>query len=156
MVVLLLLLISLVVFRAAGAFGATPFSTWQDSARYALALMFLFTSSAHFTPMKHDLARMVPKWFPRPLLIVYITGVLEIIGAAGLLLPAFHSAAGLALVVLMLAMFPANVRAARQGIPLRGKAPTELWLRAPMQILFIVLTWWSTQPLRVFGEGFGR
>jgi hypothetical protein len=38
---------------------------------YALAVMFVFTASAHFNKMKHDLARMIPAYFPRPLLIVY-------------------------------------------------------------------------------------
>jgi hypothetical protein len=42
-------------------------------------------------------------------------------------------------------MFIANVSAAQRGVTLRGKPPTPLWLRAPMQILFIALLWWSTR-----------
>jgi hypothetical protein len=53
--------------------------------------MFLFTGLAHFTKMKHELARMVPDVFPRPLLVIYATGVLEFLGAAGLLLPRFRA-----------------------------------------------------------------
>jgi uncharacterized membrane protein len=120
-------------------------ASWQDSARYALAVMFIFTATAHFNKMKHDLARMIPQNFPRPLLIVHITGVLELLGAVGLMLPAFHRLAGTCLIALLVGMFIANVNAAQRGITLRGKPPTPLWLRAPMQIVFIALLWWSTR-----------
>jgi hypothetical protein len=42
--------------------------------------------------MKHDLARMIPAYFPRPLLLVYIMGFLELLGAAGLVIPEFRKA----------------------------------------------------------------
>ncbi len=58
-------------------------ASWQHSALYALAVTFVFTATTHFNKMKHDLAQMIPSSFPRPLLIVYITGVLELLGAAG-------------------------------------------------------------------------
>ena len=47
--------------------GVRALASWQDSARYALVLMFVFTATAHFNKMKHDLARMIPAYFPRPL-----------------------------------------------------------------------------------------
>ena len=106
--------------------------------------MFVFTASAHFNKMKYDLARMIPSYFPRPLLIVYITGLLELLGAAGLVLPQFRFA-GICLIALLVGMFIANVNAAQRGVTLRGKPATPLWLRAPMQALFIALLWWSTR-----------
>ena len=66
-------------------------------------------------------------------------------GAAGLLLPKVRGVAGACLILLLIAMFPANVRAAREGLPLRGKPATELWLRVPMQGLFIGLIWWASR-----------
>ena len=84
-------------------------ATWQHSACYALALMFVFTGIAHFNRLKHDLARMVPDVFPRPMLLIYLTGVLEFMGAVGLLLPPFFSLAGICLIALLIVMFPANV-----------------------------------------------
>lgn len=145
MVVLIVLLGSWVVLRGIGAAGVHAFATWQDSARYALAVMFVFTATAHFNKMKHDLARMIPAYFPRPLLIIYVTGVLELLGAAGLILPRFRRLAGICLIVLLVGMFVANVSAAQKGVTLRGKPATPLWLRTPMQILFIALLWWSTR-----------
>jgi len=125
--------------------GVPAFATWQASARYALSVMFVVTGSAHFNRMKHDLERMVPRAFPRPMLIIYITGVLEFLGAAGLLLPKVRGVAGVCLIILLVAMFPANVRAARERLSLRGKPATELWLRLPMQVFFIVLIWWASR-----------
>jgi DoxX-like family len=89
MLVLIVLLAVWLVFRAVGAAGVHVLASWQHSALYALAVMFVFTATAHFNKMKHDLARMIPSYFPHPLLVVYITGVLELLGAAGLVLPDF-------------------------------------------------------------------
>ena len=145
MVVLIVLLVSWLVVRGIGAAGLHAFASWQHSAFYALAVMFVFTATAHFNKMKHDLARMIPPYFPRPLLIVYTTGVLELLGAAGLILPEFRRLAGICLIALLIGMFVANVNAAQKGVTLRGKPPTSLWLRIPMQILFVGLLWWSTR-----------
>jgi uncharacterized membrane protein len=68
-------------------------------------------------------------------------GLAEIAGAIGFLIPKTRRAAGTALVVQLATMFPANVNAARKGIPLRGKPPTALWLRAPTQLLYIAVIW---------------
>src|SRR6267143_4857263 len=141
MIVLFVLLISLLLYRAIGALGVAALGTWAGAIRYALATMLLFTASAHFTKMKSDLVRMMPDWIPRPLGLVYFTGVCEIAGAIGLLLPSVRQAAGIALIVFFIVVFPANVKAARTGVAVGGKRTTPLWLRASMQVLFIVLTW---------------
>ena len=145
MVPLGVLLASLLVFRTFGALGFEPLSEWRTAAACALAVMFLFTASAHFTRTKKDLIAMVPSVFPRPELLVSATGVLEVLGAVGLLVPATRSLAGTGLILLLVAMFPANVAAARKGVPLRGKPPTPLPLRLFLQLVFIGTTWWATQ-----------
>lgn len=88
---------------------------------------------------------MVPRALPNPGLLVSLTGVLEALGAVGLMIPATRGMAGLCLVLLLAALLPANVSAARRGVPMRGRAPTPLRLRIPMQFLFVGLTWWATQ-----------
>ena len=75
--------------------------------------------------------------------MVFFTGMCEIAGAAGLQIPQLRRAAAYALIAFFLAVLPANVHAARAGITLRGKPPTNLWLRIPMQILFIAIACWS-------------
>jgi uncharacterized membrane protein len=145
MLVLIVLLMSWLVFRATGATGVHALASWRDSARYALVVMFVFTATAHFNRMKHDLVRMIPAYLPRPLLIVYVTGILELFGAAGLMIPRFQRLAGICLIALLVGLFIANVNAAQKGITLRGKPATPLWLRFAMQVLFIALLWWSTR-----------
>jgi uncharacterized membrane protein len=143
MLVLFVLLISLLLYRAIGALGVAALATWVGATRFALATMLIFTASAHFTKMRQNLARMMPDWVPQPMALIYFTGLCEIAGAIGLLLPYFRQAAAIALVVFFIVVFPANVKAARTGVAVGGKRATPLWLRASMQALFITLTWWS-------------
>ena len=141
MQVLLLLFGSLLFYRALGVAGVSVFATWMLSARLALATMFVFTAISHFAPMRRDLIAMVPPGLPRPDLLVFFTGVLELAGAAGLVLEATRPWAAWGLILLMAALFPANVSAARRGIELRGRRATPLSIRAPMQILFVAWAW---------------
>jgi uncharacterized membrane protein len=145
MIVLVVLFGSWLILRSIGAFGVPALATWHDSVRYALAVMFVFTGVAHFNKMRHDLAQMIPSFFPQPMLIVYITGVCEFLGAAGLLIPRFRSLAGICLILLLIGMFTANINAALKGVTLSGTPVTQLWLRTPMQILFIGLIWWASR-----------
>jgi hypothetical protein len=77
MAVLVVLFTAWFMFRGMGVLGLAPFDTWRQAAVFALAIMFVFTAIAHFNTTKHDLARMVPTVFPRPLALIYVTGVLE-------------------------------------------------------------------------------
>ena len=144
MLPLLVLLISWVLLRGVGALGVRWLAAWRDAGRGALLVMFLFTASAHFTSTKHDLAAMVPDPFPRGLWLIYLTGVLEIAGAVGLQIPRLRRLAGICLILLLIGMFSANVNAALNDIPLRGSDPTPLWLRTPIQIVFIAMIWWTS------------
>jgi uncharacterized membrane protein len=148
MLVLAVLLLSWLTFRAAGALGIQRLANWRDSGRWALAVMLVFTGSAHFTSRRHDLALMVPSWVPNPELVISVTGILEFAGAIGLLLSSTRTVARICLCLLFAAMFPANVKAAREGLTIGGSPATELLLRLPMQILFIWLAWWSTRAPR--------
>jgi len=144
MIVLIVLFGSLLLFRGIGFLGVNAFATWQHATAYALATMFLFAGVAHFiNKTKHELARMVPTIFPRAMPMVYFTGVLELAGGVGLIIPRFRYPASLCLILLMLILFPANIKAAREKLTLGGKPATQLWLRAPMQIVFIALLWWA-------------
>lgn len=141
MAVLFVLLGSAAVYRLIGFLGVDVFAGWITSARAALATMFVFTGISHFTPMRKDLIAMVPPGLPRPDLLVALTGVLEIAGAIGLLLPATRVWAAYGLIALLVALLPANISAARRGTLLRGKPATPLWLRVPMQVLFVAWAW---------------
>ena len=145
MIVLLVLVLSCLIFRAFGFAGIPALSTWQACARDGLSLMLIFTGISHFTFMKEDFVRMMPPSIPWPRAIVYFTGVREIAGAVGLLIPELRRAASYALIAFFIAVLPANIHAARAGVTLRGKPATSLWLRIPMQVLFIVIAFWSAR-----------
>lgn len=81
-------------------------------------------------------AGIVPPALPAPALLVSITGVLELFGAAGLLLPLTRVAAAVCLLLLMLAMFPANVYAARMSNPPKSMT-VKLPLRTAEEIVFL-------------------
>jgi uncharacterized membrane protein len=127
-----------VVLRLAGLLGWELVNGWEPALTGALAAMFVLTSSAHFVgKRKAGLIAMVPTRLPRPDILVAVTGVLELLGAVGLLVPATHVPAALCLALLLVVMFPANVRAARSRIPLGGRPPTPLALRSAMQALYV-------------------
>jgi uncharacterized membrane protein len=126
------------VLRVLGLAGVDALDAWQPALRGGLALMLVFTGLPHFRPgWRQDMIAMVPPSFPRPDLLVTATGVLELLGAVGLLIPrvAPFAAAGLAL--LMLLMFPANVSAARRGLTLGGRPVTPLPQRTLLQVVFV-------------------
>jgi uncharacterized membrane protein len=110
---------------------------WWTALRIALAAMFLLTASAHWGKRRADLIRMTPAAFSRPDLLVTITGICEIVGAAGLLIPRLALLAAVALALLLIAVFPANVRAARERITIAGRPPSSLPVRTAIQVIFL-------------------
>jgi uncharacterized membrane protein len=100
--------------RVVGWLGVDYVDSWPAAIAVGLAVMFTMTGVAHFVPgMRRDMMAIVPPRLPKPALLVTITGVLELLGAVGLLYPPTRVAAAVCLFVLMLVMFPANVYAAR-------------------------------------------
>lgn len=111
----------------------------------ALALLFILAGILHFTLLRADFTRMVPPVLPYPTQIVLITGALEILGGIGLLLEPTRRFAGIALIVYLVAVFPANAYAARNHIPFRGRPQPSVPVRLVIQLLLIALLWWVTQ-----------
>lgn len=132
-----ILVVSLAALRLAGHFGIAALNNWNLPLRIALFLMFMVTASAHWGRGRADLVHMVPRRFPVPGLIITITGWLEIAGAIGLLLPNTAAAAAIGLFVLLLAMFPANVRAAREQLMILGRRAMSVPARGALQALFL-------------------
>jgi uncharacterized membrane protein len=140
----LIVLVSVTLLaRLAGQLGVTPLREWAGATRLGLAVMLCFTAAAHFTSMRSDLVRMVPPVVPNPELMVTFTGVCEILGAIGLLVPRTRRVAALALILFLIAVLPANIHAALSGVTLRGAPATPVMPRVALQLLFIILIWWS-------------
>ena len=148
MVPLIVMLVSCLVARAIGATGVwTVAASWSGALRIGLAAMFVFTAVSHVHPRtRPDLIRMVPAGLPAPALLVTATGVLEFIGAIGLLVQQALPAAAYGLIALLVAMFPANVHAARKGLAVAGRRAMPLVWRLPLQLFWIGALWWVRSP----------
>jgi uncharacterized membrane protein len=123
------------------------FTTWSDALCLGVAAMFLLTGGAHFIGLREDMIRMVPPAFGNPGFWVTFTGVAEIAGAIGILIPATRKLAAAGLILLLLAVFPANVYATTHHLTLAGAPATPLVPRIIEQIAFLGAVAWA---------GFGR
>tara|TARA_R110002096_G_scaffold199271_8_gene383100 strand:+ start:560 stop:844 length:285 start_codon:yes stop_codon:yes gene_type:complete len=90
------------------------------------------------------MSQMLPPFVPARVAIVYVTGVLEILGGIGLLVPMTSRAAGICLLVFLILILPVNIYSAIQRVPMGGHAsgPAYLLARVPLQLIFIGWTWW--------------
>lgn len=137
MAVIVTLLLGTLTARIVGWLGVDYVDGWPQAVAVGLAAMFVLTGVAHFVnPLRRDMIAIVPPRLPAPGHLVTLTGVLELAGAAGLLYPPTRPAAAACLFVLMLAMFPANVYAARMPNPPKSMA-TRLGWRTAEQALFL-------------------
>ena len=143
---LIVLVVVTLLARLVGQLGAASFRDWAAATRVGLAVMFCFTAAAHFNSMRADMVRMVPPMVPNPELMVTFTGVCEILGAIGLLVPRTRRVAAIALILFLIAVLPANIHAAQAGVTLRGALATPLIPRVALQVAFIALVWWSGVP----------
>lgn len=112
----------------------------RTAALRVIALIFAVAGLAHFV-VPGVFEAIVPPWVPNARLAVQISGVAELAGAIGLLVPATRRAAAWGLIALLLAVFPANVQmlqnAQADGAPSLFVA--ALWARLPLQAALI---WW--------------
>ena len=123
--------------RLIGWLGVDYVDSWPQAVAVELAAMFVMTGVAHFVPaMRRDMIAIVPPRLPAAGLLVTITGVLELLGAAGLLYPPTRVAAAVCLFALMLVMFPANVYAARMPNPPKSMT-SRLDVRTAEEIVFL-------------------
>lgn len=140
---LIVLIVVTLLARLAGRLGVRSLRDWAAATLVGLAVMFLFTAAAHFSSLRADMIRMMPPSVPHPELMVTFTGICEILGAVGLLIPRTRRIAAIALILFLIAVLPANIHAARAGVTIGGSAATPLFPRIALQVLFIVLLWWS-------------
>jgi uncharacterized membrane protein len=104
------------------------------------ALLFTAAGTLHF--INTDLyLKIMPPYVPWHLAMVYLSGVAEIAGGLGLLIPALRKPAAWGLVALLIAVFPANVYMAVDQVQVTNRPIPQalLWARLPMQALMI---WW--------------
>jgi uncharacterized membrane protein len=110
--------------------------------RWLLALFFIIAGANHFrTPGPY--LSMMPPYLPNPELLNQLSGAAEIAGGIGILIPFFRRAAAWGLILLLVAVFPANLQVALHGWPGVNLPSWVLWARLPFQILFLAWVWWT-------------
>ena len=119
---------------------------------FALGLMVLFLLSAgtmHFL-RPASFAQIVPPFVPFPLAVVYLSGGVELLLGVGLLFPCLSRPAALAVVVLLVAVFPANVYHWLADVHVDGSAAPGWYhfVRIPAQGLLIAWAFWLSRPSR--------
>jgi uncharacterized membrane protein len=119
-----------------------PISKSQVAGLAFVFLWFFIGGIMHFAATATE-ARIVPPWMPWPVAAVLVSGVFELLGAAGILIAATRRAAGIGLFLLTLAMTPAHIYMLQRPdlfpVPLWA-----LWLRLPIQAALLWLILWST------------
>jgi uncharacterized membrane protein len=105
-------------------------------------LWFLFGGVAHFSLTEVEM-RIVPPAIPWPRATVLISGVFELLGAVGILIPMTRRAAGIGLFLLTIAVTPANVYML-QHAELFNVPRWALIVRLPFQVVLLALILWST------------
>lgn len=115
-------------------------------ARVGLSLFFLVTSFGHFikTP---EMTAMLPPAIPYRVELVYITGVLELLGAIGVWIPGLMRLTGVCLILMLVGILPANIYSAINHLEFGGHAagPTYLLVRVPFQLFVICWTYFATE-----------
>jgi uncharacterized membrane protein len=115
-------------------------------ARVGLSLFFAFTGIGHFIRTE-EMAAMLPPSVPYRVELIYVTGVLEILGALGVWIPRLMKVTGLCLILMLIAVLPANLYSAFNYVEFGGhqSGPVYLLVRVPFQLLVIAWTYIATE-----------
>lgn len=108
----------------------------------SLGIAFIAAGAMHFVKPEPYLT-MMPPYLPAPLTLIHLSGAAEILGGVGVLLPRFRRAAGIGLILLLVAVFPANIHMAlHPETTFAAGYPAWLpWLRLPLQAVLMHIVW---------------
>jgi len=112
------------------------------------AVFFFSAAIMHFVKVDSFVA-IVPPMLPFSKLIVWVTGIMELVFAVGLILPKYRKLSGFWLAPYLLAVLPANIYMAMYNIPLgdRVMSPVVLWVRVALQFPLIAVILWTSNNL---------
>jgi uncharacterized membrane protein len=125
----------------------TILSTAQRIGVLLAAIFYVVAGALHFLKPEPYL-RIMPPYIPWHVAMVRVSGVFEILGGLGLLVPETRRAAAWALIALLIAVFPANIYMATHPIDAGAVsiAPVLRWARLPLQLLLALWLLWYTRP----------
>ena len=118
--------------------------TWQRLGLAVIFLWFMGGGITHFSNADFYVAIM-PPYIGWQLAVVYISGVFEILGAIGILIPSLRQWAGNGLLLLVICVTPANVHMWLNPQLFPDVSEVFLSIRLVVQVLLLALIWWSTR-----------
>ena len=119
-----------------------------------IALFFIAGGVGHFIATDFFVKAM-PDYLGYHKELVYISGVFEIMGAIGILIPRTRLLAGYGLIALIVAVYPANINMALHPEKYTDLSALFLYIRLPFQFLFIGFVWYAIRHERVRGKDVG-
>jgi uncharacterized membrane protein len=118
---------------------------FKRTALWLLAAFFVVAGVNHFANPDFYV-RIMPPYLPAHRELVVLSGVFEVLGGLGVLMPTSRGLAGWGLILLLLAVFPANIHMALHPEQFASIPVFALYARLPLQIVFIAWTYWATRP----------
>jgi uncharacterized membrane protein len=128
-----------------------PHTLLRKVGLFSLILLFILTGLNHLG--NPDLyVSIIPPYLPLRHELSYITGFFEILGATGLLFAKTRKLSGYGLIVLLIAIFPANIYMALDPEAFPHYHAVYIYLRLPAQIVFIAWVYWATLRVKAIGH----
>lgn len=123
--------------------------------RVLFAAFFVIAGVTHFTNREFFVS-IVPPYLPWPEMLVYVSGVAEIVLGVLLLVPATTRIAAWGMIALLIAVFPANIHMAMNPELYPGTPFTALLLRLPVQGVMVAIAYWFTGRTDITAKQFAR
>ena len=121
----------------------------------AVLALFYFAAGILHLRAPGGFVKIVPSFVPWPAEVVWLTGVAEIAGAIGLMIPRFQKTASIGLALYAICVFPANINHAFNQIDV-GALPSSWWYHGPRFVLQPILVWWALFCSEVINWPFNR
>lgn len=113
---------------------------------WVMGIFYMFAGSMHF--LRPDAYMpMMPPYLPWHLFLIYLSGLVEVLVGVGVLIPTTRRLAAWSAILLLIAVFPANIHIALHNVPVFGAeegAGVLNWIRLPFQGVLILWAWWYT------------
>jgi uncharacterized membrane protein len=116
----------------------------KSASRYVLGILFILAGINHFFNPGLYL-QIMPLYLPWHLFLVYLSGVFEILFGALVLIPRFAPLAAWGIILLLIAIFPANLHMALNAKDFAFIPSILLWLRLPFQAVLMAWAYWHTR-----------
>ncbi len=143
--------ISLAIIKITGKKADIAFA-----GRIAMSAMLLLTCLGHFMFSK-GMSMLLPDFIPFRVEIIYLTGLIELLAAVGLLLPKFQVLTGRLLIIFFILILPSNIYGAIHHVDLQkanytGAGVGYLWYRIPLQLFYIAWVYFSAVNRKVTSD----